>query len=196
MTAILTFKDLTIARGDRVLLRALDGAVVAGEILHIRGANGVGKTSLLEVLAGLREPESGTVTRAFEPEQSHWVGHRNALNPALSPFENLRFWTALHGVPDNGIRGALREFELSRVADQPSRQLSAGQKRRTALARLALVRRPLWFLDEPLSALDEAGVHHWLNLLQAHQQQGGAAVITSHQALPATLPGLRGWVLQ
>jgi heme exporter protein A len=99
MTAILSFKDLTIARGDRVLLRALDGAIAAGDILHIRAA--------------------------------------------LSPFENLRFWTALHGVPDNGIRGALREFELSRVADQPSRQLSAGQKRRTALARLALVRRPL-----------------------------------------------------
>ena len=196
MTAILSFRDLTIARGDRVLLRALDGAVAAGEILHIRGANGVGKTSLLEVLAGLRAPEDGTVTRAFEPEQCHWVGHRNALNPALSPFENLRFWTALHGVPDTGIRGALREFELSRVADQPSRQLSAGQKRRTALARLALVRRPLWFLDEPLSALDEAGVHHWLNLLAAHQQQGGAAVVTSHQALPATLPGLRAWELK
>ncbi|MGQ0585578.1 MAG: heme ABC exporter ATP-binding protein CcmA [Gammaproteobacteria bacterium] len=191
MSALLSFADLTIVRGDRVLLRGVRGQVAAGEILHLRGANGIGKTSLLEVLIGLRAPEAGAVTRAFEPEQCHWVGHRNALNAALSPFENLRFWCAIHGAPADGLRAALREFELSRVADQPCRQLSAGQKRRAALARLAVVRRPLWFLDEPLSALDEAGVRHWLNLLQAHAAQGGAAVITSHQPLPAPLPGLR-----
>lgn len=195
MTALLSFQDLAIARGDHVLLRALDGAVAAGEILHIRGANGVGKTSLLEVLSGLREAEAGAVTRAFEPEACHWIGHRNALNPALTAYENLRFWCALQGVPADGIRGALREFDLVRVADQPCRQLSAGQKRRAALARLAVVRRPIWFLDEPLSALDEGGAQHWFNLLQAHQQQGGAAVITSHQALPAQLPGLRAMEL-
>jgi heme exporter protein A len=196
MGAMISFRDLAIARGDRVLLRGLDGAVAPGEVLHIRGANGIGKTSLLEVLAGLRQPESGEVARGFEPEGCHWVGHRNALNPALSPFENLRFWCAVQGAEAGGVRAALREFELSRVADQPCRQLSAGQKRRAALARLAIVRRPLWFLDEPLSALDQAGVHHWLNLLAAHQQQGGAAVITSHQPLPAQLAGLRTWELQ
>ena len=191
MTALLGFQNLAVARGDHVLLRDLSGTVGAGEILHIRGANGIGKTSLLEVLCGLREAESGEVTRAFEPEACHWIGHRNALNPALTPSENLRFWCALQDAPAEGVRGALREFDLARVAEQPCRQLSAGQKRRAALARLAVVRRVLWFLDEPLSALDEAGIRHWLNLLQAHQQQGGAAVITSHQPLPATLPGLR-----
>lgn len=195
MTALLSFKGLAIARGDRILLRDLGGAVAPGEILHIRGANGIGKTSLLEVFTGLREPDAGELTRAFEPEGCHWIGHRNALNPALSPFENLRFWCALQNVPGDGVRAALREFELSRVAEQPCRQLSAGQKRRAALARLAIVRRPLWFLDEPLSALDDAGVRHWLNLLQAHQQQGGAAVITSHQPLPGRIPGLRYWEL-
>lgn len=196
MTAILSFRDLTIARGDHVLLRGLEGALVAGDILHLRGGNGIGKTSLLEVLSGLRQAEAGEVTRGFEPGDCHWVGHRDALNPALSPFENLRFWCAVQGVPADRIRPALREFELSRVADLPCRQLSAGQKRRSALARLAVVRRPLWFLDEPLSALDEAGVHHWTNLLQAHQQQGGAAVITSHQPLPTQLAGLRSWELK
>jgi heme exporter protein A len=196
MTAFLEFRHLAIARGDRVLLRDLTGSVEAGQILHIRGANGVGKTSLLEVLAGLRAPESGALTRAFEPEACHWVGHRNALNPALSPFENLRCWCAVQDAPADGVRAALREFELSRVADQPCRQLSAGQKRRAALARLAIVRRPLWLLDEPLSALDDTGVRHWLNLLQAHQQQGGAAVITSHQPLPGNLAGLRHWELR
>jgi heme exporter protein A len=195
MTALLSFQDLAIARGDHVLLRGLVGAVGAGDILHIRGANGVGKTSLLEVLCGLRDAEQGEVTRAFEPQACHWIGHRNALQPALTPYENLRFWCALQGAPADGIRGALRGFDLGRVADQPCRQLSAGQKRRAALARLAVVRRDVWFLDEPLSGLDDAGIQHWLALLQGHQQQGGAAVITSHQALPAQLPGLRALVL-
>lgn len=192
---LLTFAAVSVARGDRVLLQGLTGAVLPGEILHIRGANGVGKTSLLEVFAGLREPESGAVKGPDEATQIHWIGHRNALNGALTPFENLSFWCELQGVPGDGIRGALREFDLTRVADQPSRQLSAGQQRRAALARLAVVRRPLWFLDEPLSALDDSGVRHWLGLLAAHQQQGGAAIVTSHQALPATLAGLRHWEL-
>jgi len=191
MTAILSFQNVAIARGDHLLLRDLSGAVHAGEILHIRGANGVGKTSLLEALSGLRNAEQGEVVRAVEPEACHWIGHRNALNPALTPYENLHFWCAVQGVATDNVRGALREFDLQRVAEHPCRQLSAGQKRRAALARLVVVRRPLWFLDEPLSALDEAGVGHWLNLLQAHQQQGGAAIITSHQPLRAPLQGLR-----
>ena len=191
MTSLLSFRELAVARGDHVLLRDLSGEVTAGEILHIRGANGIGKTSLLEVLNGLRAAESGTVVRALAPEACHWIGHRNALNPALSPFENLRFWCAVQGVPFANIRGALREFELTRVADQPCRQLSAGQKRRSALARLVVAHRPLWFLDEPLSALDQAGIAHWLGLLVAHQRGGGAAIITSHHPLPADLPGLR-----
>jgi heme exporter protein A len=195
MTAILSFQSLAVARGDRVLLRDLAGAVTAGEILHIRGSNGVGKTSLLEVLSGLREQEQGELSRMVEPGQCHWIGHRNALNPALSPFENLQFWCAIQNVVGGNVRGALREFDLQRVADQPCRQLSAGQRRRAALARLAVVRRPLWFLDEPLSALDEAGVRHWLGLLQQHQVQGGAAIITSHQPLPGTIAGLRTWEL-
>lgn len=191
MTAMISFQDLSVARGDHVLLRGLAGAVGPGEILHIRGSNGIGKTSLLEVLSGLRAAEQGEVTRSVAPEACHWIGHRNALNPALTPFENLRFWCAVQGVVADKVRGALREFELQRVADQPCRQLSAGQKRRSALARLAVAQRPLWFLDEPLSALDQAGIGHWLGLLEKHQRGGGAAIITSHQLLPAALPGLR-----
>jgi heme exporter protein A len=195
MTTVLSFQNLAVARGDETLLRYLNGAVGSGEILHVRGANGVGKTSLLEVLAGLREPEDGTVERAVEPDACHWIGHRNALNMALTPYENLRFWCDLQGVSAETVRGALREFDLTRVADQPCRQLSAGQKRRAALARLATARRTLWFLDEPLSALDESGVKRWLGLLREHQQQGGAAVITSHQPLPEDVAGLRAMEL-
>lgn len=191
MRALLCFENLSVARGDRIVLCRLSETVSAGEVLHIRGANGIGKTSLLEVLSGLRAPEDGVLHHTPDPETFHWIGHRNALNPALTPFENLRFWCALQDAPTEGIRGALREFELHAVADRPCRQLSAGQQRRTALARLAAVRRPLWFLDEPLSSLDQQGIQHWLALLQDHQKQGGTAVITSHQALPASLPGLR-----
>ena len=191
MTVLISFEKLSVARGDRVVLRELNGTVNAGEVLHIRGANGIGKTSLLEVLSGLRAPEDGALHHTPAPETFHWIGHRNALNPALTPFENLRFWCALQNASIEGIRGALREFELHAVADRPCRQLSAGQQRRTALARLAAVRRPLWFLDEPLSSLDQQGIQHWLALLQDHQKQGGTAIITSHQALPASLPGLR-----
>lgn len=191
MNPLLSFRDLAVARGDRVLLRGLCDTVAAGEVLHIRGANGIGKTSLLEVLSGLRAPEQGTVIRVPAPEQCHWVGHRNALNPALSAEENLRFWCAVQSVPTDGVAAALRDFGLAAVARRPCRQLSAGQKRRAALARLAVAPRPLWFLDEPLSALDQAGIAHWLALLEAHQRGGGAAVITSHQPLPAGLPGLR-----
>jgi heme exporter protein A len=195
MTALLEFNEVCVARGDRVLLRGLGGRVGAGDVLHIRGANGIGKTSLLEILGGLRDPEAGSVQRAFAPEDCHWIGHRNALNPALTPTENLRFWCALQGVAGEDISAALAGFGLQKMADQPCRQLSAGQKRRTALARLAVVRRPLWLLDEPLSALDQAGIGHWLALLTKHQQDGGAAVITSHQPLPASLPGLRAMEL-
>lgn len=195
MSALLQFENLAVARGDRVLLHGLTGQVEPGEVLHIRGANGVGKTSLLEVLAGLRDAEDGRVDGLDDPESCHWVGHRNALNPSLTPFENLSFWCAIQDVPTDNVRAALREFDLTRVADQPCRQLSAGQQRRAALARLAVARRPLWFLDEPLSALDDAGVKHWLNLLATHQQQGGAAIVTSHQPLPPTVSKLRSWEL-
>lgn len=191
MTVLLAFQNLTVVRGDRALLCGLSGAVRAGEVLHIRGPNGVGKTSLLEVLCGLREPGEGAISCAPAQEHFHWIGHRNALNPALTPFENLHFWCALQGVPQEGVRSALREFDLQAVADRVCRQLSTGQKRRASLARLVVQRRPFWFLDEPLSGVDQPGVQHWLSLLREHLAQNGAAVITSHQILPATVPGLR-----
>jgi heme exporter protein A len=191
MTALLEFKDLAVTRGDRTLLRALNAQLDRGEALHIRGANGAGKTSLLEVLCGLRLPAEGRLHRAFDSGECHWVGHRNGLNLGLSAFENLRFWCALQGAPSEGIRGALREQGLLAVADHPCRQLSAGQARRVALARLSITRRLVWFLDEPLSALDGDSARRWAALLSDHLRQGGAAVITSHQDLPGTVNGLR-----
>lgn len=192
---LIAFEALAVGRGDRSLLSGLSGEIRRGEVVHLRGPNGIGKTTLLEVICGLRTPHAGTLRRQLEPEACHWVGHRNALHPALSPAENLRFWCGLNGADASGVRAALREFGLRAVADQPCRQLSAGQQRRTALARLAVTRRDLWLLDEPLSALDAAGTRHWLALLADHQARGGAALVTSHQALPASSGSVRVWDL-
>ncbi|HUS24089.1 MAG TPA: heme ABC exporter ATP-binding protein CcmA [Candidatus Binatia bacterium] len=187
MTALLRFENLSIARGERVLQRGLSGAVGPGELLHVSGANGSGKTTLLQVLAGLRAPVAGSVHRRGDPEHLHWVGHRNAISTALGVEENLRFWCALQGVPAQGIAPALARFGLQRLS-RPCRELSAGQNRRAALARLVAARRPLWLLDEPLAALDRQGIELFFDELGTHCAGGGAAVLTSHQPLP---PGLR-----
>lgn len=193
--ALLALDALAVGRGDRTLLSGLSGEIRRGEVVHLHGPNGVGKTTLLEVLCGLRAPQAGTLRRSLEPAACHWVGHRNGLNPSLTPVENLRFWCELNGEDPGGVRGALRDFGLRAASDQPCRQLSAGQLRRTALARLAVARRALWLLDEPLSALDAASAQHWLALLAGHQQGGGTAIITSHQPLPGAVAGLRVWEL-
>ncbi len=195
MNYLLAFDGLAIGRGDRTLREGLAGAIRRGEIVHLTGPNGIGKTTLLEVLSGLREPHAGRISPTPEPEACHWIGHRNALNPAFTPRENLEFWCQLQGVPTGMISAALSGFGLQGVADRPCRQLSAGQQRRSALARLSVAPRALWLLDEPLSALDEVATGHWLSLLDSHQRQGGAALITSHQPLPGPRVGVRVWDL-
>ncbi|HKY92039.1 MAG TPA: heme ABC exporter ATP-binding protein CcmA [Nevskiaceae bacterium] len=187
MDTLLTASNLTVARGDRTLLSAFRLVVVSGDAVHLRGRNGAGKTSLLEVLAGVRRPAAGEVTSAG-PTQIHWLGHRNALHIDLTASENLDYWCALHHVDPKGIPAALERVGLDKVRRRPVRTYSAGQKRRAALARLFLVRRPLWLLDEPLSGLDAHGVALFGATLAEHIGTGGAAVVTSHQALPGRLP--------
>lgn len=187
MTAVLSASALCIGRGDRRLLSDLHFALRAGDVLHLRGRNGAGKSSLIEVLVGLRPPQSGELHRAAG-EDFHWVGHRNALNPDLTLSENLRCWCALNGVSPDGIAPALERMGLARLGRRPARTLSAGQKRRAALSRLLIVRRPLWLLDEPLSGLDSEGLALLGQLMNEHIAGEGAMVVTSHQALPGKLP--------
>jgi heme exporter protein A len=188
-------ENLAIARGDRLLVEALDFAVAPGEILHLRGRNGAGKTSLLEALCGLRTPAQGRIVDAPAASARHWIGHRNALNPMLTADENLRFWCDLNGVARADTGAALARLGLKGQRHRPCAQLSTGQRRRAALARLVAAPRPWWFLDEPLAGLDASGLELFAELLQAHAAQGGAVVVTSHQPFPLALT-IRELVLQ
>lgn len=187
----LQVRDLAVARGDRNVVEGLGFDVSPGEVLHIRGRNGAGKTSLLEVLCGLREPAAGRIEGQPGAGERHWLGHKNALNPALSPDENLRFWCALAGHAGADPGPALLQLGLKAQRHRPCGRLSTGQRRRAALARLLTLPRPWWFLDEPLAGLDHAGIDLLAGLLDAHTRGGGVALVTSHQPLPDGLAGLR-----
>ena len=182
--------NLSVARGDRLLFSGLSFALAAGEALHVQGRNGIGKTSLLETLCGLRQAEQGDIAPRPEAGSFHWVGHRNALNLALTPRENLDFWCGLNGADASRVPEALRALALHKVMDRACGQLSTGQKRRAALARLLVQPRAWWFLDEPLAGLDAEGCQRFEQSLAEHLKGGGAALLTSHQPLAAATRSL------
>lgn len=187
--SLLSAANLRVERGDRVLMDAVSFDLSAGEVLHFRGRNGVGKTSLIEVLVGLRTAGAGEVRRPSHAE-FHWVGHRNGLSPDLSLEENLTDWCRLNELDGSGVAASLEQMGLRKLRHRPVRHLSMGQKRRGALARVRLVDRPLWVLDEPLSGLDAEGVDLVGRLMARHLADGGGAFVTSHQALPDALPNV------
>ena len=194
MTAV----KLACRRGSRLLFKDLDLDVGAGEILWVRGHNGSGKTSLLRLAAGLSTPESGQVSWGGVPvrqaagycQQLVYVGHSNALKEDLTVSEALEFLLRIHGRPCDTqvVQAALEAWGLHSRRQAMVRTLSQGQRRRVALARLAVDDRPtLWILDEPFDALDAEGVTRLYDLLSSHARSGGTMLLTSHQALDATL---------
>lgn len=195
MSLLLSTHELACTRGMRTLFRALSFTVSAGQVLRVEGENGAGKTSLLRLLAGLALPSAGDVRWCGAPIAAQrercarellYLGHASALKNDLTPLENLRVMARLHGdaADDATLRGALERWGLAAAWRLPVRVLSAGQRRRAALARLALTRARLWILDEPFNALDSAACEHLCRCIERHAGQGGAAVVTSHQALP------------
>lgn len=187
--------NLACIRGERPLFAGLDLAVDAGEWLHVRGANGVGKTSLLRMLAGLSQPAEGEIRWDGVPigasastYHSHllFLGHQGALKEELTALENIELAGALDGSPSTRaeVTAALRRFGLQGREELPVRFLSAGQKRRVLLARLLTRKARLWVLDEPFTALDTRAVDMLGTLLGEHMADGGMAVITSHQSVP------------
>ncbi|HEU0195893.1 MAG TPA: heme ABC exporter ATP-binding protein CcmA [Nevskiaceae bacterium] len=187
--------ELGVRRGDREILAGVDLRVHGGQILHLLGHNGAGKTSLLEVLCGLRAPSAGRLSGQPPVNRLHWLGHRNGVKASLSPLENLRFSCRLAGAPLAGVAPALERVGLQRLRHRPCGRLSTGQRRRAGLARLLVDERPWWFLDEPLAGLDVAGIALVCDLLAEHVATGGAAVVSSHQPFPKPLPGLMEQVL-
>lgn len=182
-------------RGERVLFRALELSLAAGDIVWLRGRNGRGKTTLLRLLAGLASPTAGVIAFRDVPlgragaawrHDMAYIGHANALKDDLSTTEALRFVAGLRGhEPDaTTAQQALARLGVADRARAPVRTLSQGQRRRVALARLALPDAPaLWLLDEPFDALDDVGISTLNSLLAEHSARGGAALLTSHQAL-------------
>ena len=200
---MLSAHGLTCVRGDRRLFAKLDLAVGAGEWLHVRGENGAGKTSLLRLLAGLSQPAEGEIRWCGQPiKQSDspyrqnllFFGHHGALKEDLTAMENLGFSAAMDGVvfQEAAALAALYKFGLKGREELPVRVLSAGQKRRVMLARLAIRKAKLWVLDEPFTALDVKAVDLLAGLISEHVVGGGMAVLTSHQTMP--IPG--GQVVQ
>ena len=191
-TAVLEAHRLTCFRGGRMLFRDLDLSVAEGEMLEIHGPNGSGKTTLLRVLCALTEAESGEIRwhgRLLRGQREsylaslRYVGHQDGVKLALSVRENLEVAARLGGGSETG--SAIRRFGLETVAETPARALSAGQRRRTALARLLLRPAALWLLDEPFTALDEDGARLMQELLARQVEDGGAVLLSTHRPLAA-----------
>jgi heme exporter protein A len=190
---LLDVTNLECVRGDRPLFRGLSFAVRPGELLHVAGANGSGKTTLLRTLCGLSRPATGEIrwhnTDIRElgddyHQQLAYVGHLNGIQGELTARENLRVAACLVGATGPADTDAvLAQVGLAAYRDFPAKILSQGQKRRLALARLAVARKPLWILDEPFSALDAHSLGAMTALLSDHLATGGMIIITSHQDL-------------
>jgi heme exporter protein A len=178
--------DLACIRGGRQVLSGLTFSVAAGEALLVTGPNGAGKSSLLRLVAGLVPPAAGRIAlEGGDPEltvgeQAHYLGHQDAVKPALSVQENLGFWGRFLGGMDASIDAALAAVGLDGISHLPAGYLSAGQRRRLSIARLVAVPRPIWLLDEPTSALDSAGLGMLSVLMQRHLTGGGMILAATH----------------
>ncbi|ENM3763946.1 cytochrome c biogenesis heme-transporting ATPase CcmA [Vibrio cholerae] len=199
---MLEVKNLTAIRDERILFESLSFEIHAGELVQIEGRNGTGKTTLLRIIAGLGECECGEILWQRSKIQSDresyhqdllFLGHQTGIKRELTALENLRFYLAVHQqtVDDPAIFEALTKVGLAGREDVPVAQLSAGQQRRVALARLWLSKKPLWILDEPLTAIDKQGVSVLEALFLSHAQQGGIVILTTHQDMFADNPKLR-----
>ena len=182
----LAVSDLAISRGDLTLAEGLSFTVEGGGALVVTGPNGSGKSTLLRAVGGLHAADAGTVSltiggeAADVPDNAHLLGHNNAMKADLTVRENLRFWAGALEGSDDLVGEALDALAIRGLADLPFGYLSAGQRRRVALARLWVAPRPLWLLDEPTAALDARSEAIVRGMIGAHRDEGGMVVAATH----------------
>ncbi len=172
----LNVTDLSVARGGIPVLEGLSFCLQGGEALILRGPNGIGKTTVLRTVAGLQPPLQGRI--GLERETMAYAGHADGIKSTLTVTENLRFWADVFGT--GAITAALQAFDLAALADRSAGALSAGQKRRLGLARMAVTGRPVWVLDEPTVSLDTAAVALFAQAIRTHLAGGGMALMATH----------------
>lgn len=195
----LVAEGLACRRGERLVFADLSFRLAAGGALVLTGTNGSGKTSLIRLVATLIKPAAGRLLWGERPiaddpaghrARLAYVGHLDAVKPALTPRETLRFWAALRGLQPRRaaplVAAALAAFALEAAADWPCRWLSAGQRRRLALARLVAAPAPIWLLDEPTSALDRDSQTRLERAIAAHREGGGRVLLATHLPLVIT----------
>jgi heme exporter protein A len=185
----LSASNLGCVRGSREIFRNINYSLASGQALAVLGPNGAGKSSLLRILAGLLRADSGRLDlqggdpELTLPEQAHYLGHQDALKPALSVAENLSFWAAYFGNGAAGTTEALEAVGLEAIRDLPAGYLSAGQRRRLSIARLLAAPRPIWLLDEAAAALDQAAQARLIDLMRAHLAGDGLILAATHAPL-------------
>jgi heme exporter protein A len=193
----LSGRGVRCVRGGREIFSGLDFEASSGEALAVTGPNGAGKTSLLRLIAGLLTMAGGSVdldggeAELTLAEQAHYLGHRDALKPALSVLENLAFWRDFLGGAAFDAAESLAAVGLDHAGHLPAAYLSAGQRRRLSIARLLAVRRSIWLLDEPTNALDSAGLALFAALMRDHLARGGLIVAATHAPLGLVARELR-----
>nr|WP_132690844.1 cytochrome c biogenesis heme-transporting ATPase CcmA [Volucribacter psittacicida] len=194
----LELHNLSCQRGEKTLFKQLNLSLKSGDFVQIEGHNGIGKTSLLRVIAGLALAKTGKVrwnqqdilqNREIFYANLLYLGHQAGIKPELTAWENLQFYQKIHQqtLEEERLWQVLQQVGLLGKEDIVAGQLSAGQQKRIALARLWLSKAPLWLLDEPFNAIDKHGVQVLTKLFEQHSQQGGIVILTSHQEIPSTL---------
>ncbi|KHT45119.1 cytochrome c biogenesis heme-transporting ATPase CcmA [Vibrio sinaloensis] len=200
---MLEVSQLTAIRDERILFESLSFSIDSGELVQIEGRNGTGKTTLLRIITGLGDRDQGEIFWNGESIESNrdsfhedllFLGHSTGIKRDLTAYENLRFYLSVHSkasIDKETIYQALTKVGLAGREDVPVAQLSAGQQRRVALARLWLSQHKLWILDEPLTAIDKQGVKVLEALFLNHAEQGGIVMLTTHQDMFTDNPKLR-----